>query len=232
MGAIIDKWLDQHRDVESDIFAAIGKDGVDAHRMEMLVDNLREEIASALDTSQYGMDTGSIDTDLCSTIIRGLLLEAWLQHAGDPGLCICRWLWGRAPAGLSADYSCLHGLFPKVPLEEPDVDVSELSIEYEGFVNYAGVEEDDDVFEVLRGFKKAGYLKKFDSLNQVVAFLGEKPVLTKVRSSRRSKPTRSQAKPHSNAGFSSIQSRPKLGKRPGAHTSRTFPQPQDPPEAS
>ena len=70
---------------------------------------------------------------------------------------------------MSADDSCLDVLFPKVPPEEPEVDVSELNTDYEGFVNYTGVEEDDDVFEVLKRIEKACYLNRFDSLNQVEA---------------------------------------------------------------
>ena len=135
--------------------------------MESMVDSLREDIAGALDTTDSGTGTGSIDTSLCSTKILGHMLEAWLQHAGDTGVDICRWLWEGAPAGLSADDSCLDGLFTKVPPEEPEVDVSELNTHCEAFVNYTGVEEDDDVFKVLNGFEKAGYLKKFDSLSQV-----------------------------------------------------------------
>ena len=77
--------------------------------MERLIDSLCEEIASAFDMTGCGVDTGSIDTSFYSTRIRGHLLEAWLQNAGDPGVDICRWLWEGAPAGLSADLSCLDG---------------------------------------------------------------------------------------------------------------------------
>ena len=36
----------------------------------------------------------------------------------------------------------------------------------------------------LKGFKKAGYFKKLDSLNQVEAFLGKKPLLAKAGSKK------------------------------------------------
>ena len=63
MGVIIDKWLDRHHSEETDLFSVIGKNGVDPHRMESLFGSLREEIASALDTTVCGIDTGSIDTN-------------------------------------------------------------------------------------------------------------------------------------------------------------------------
>ena len=187
MSDIMDTWFDANPVLESELLNAIGKDGVDPQYMESLVDDLRDTISAALDPAGVGVDTRPIDNDLYSTRIRAHLLEAWLALAEDPGLPICQWLISGAPAGLNSTHDCLDGLFPRVPDEVPEFEADDLSTDFETFVNYTGVEVDDDVFEVLKGYKKAGYLRMFDLLTEVIAFLVQKPVLTKVGSVKKEK---------------------------------------------
>ena len=55
-----------------------------------------------------------------------------------------------------------------------------MATDYDSFTNYEGVEQDDAVFEIIKGYKNKGYLAIKDTLAQVRQFLGEEPVLTKV----------------------------------------------------
>ena len=81
---------------------------------------------------------------------------------------------------MTADFSCLDTLFPKVDSKKPIVDPSELHTDIDSFVNYKGIESDNEVNDILLKYKKAGYLKTFDSLDAVKAYLGDSPVLTKI----------------------------------------------------
>ena len=153
----MDKFLDDNPVVESEIFQAIGRDDVDPKKMDALVDNLRDKIACALAVHGESIDTNRVNTEFYDTNVRAHLLYAWLAKANDPGLPICRWLWEGAPAGLTADFSCLDGLFPRVDAEEAELDPNDLFTDFDSFVNYQGVEADNDVFDVLKGYRKRGF---------------------------------------------------------------------------
>ena len=157
ISAIMDTFFDANPRVEEEILHSIGRDDVDPLHMESLVDNLRDEIARSLASPGETVDQNRVNTAFYDTNVRAHLLYAWLAKANDPGLPICRWLWAGAPAGLTADFSCLDGLFPRVDAEEAELDPNELVTDFDTFVNYQGIEADDDVFNVLKGYRKRGF---------------------------------------------------------------------------
>ena len=109
--------LDANPRVEEEILHAIGRDDVDPLKTDSLVDNLRDEIVHALAVPRETIDQNRVNTEFYDTNVTAHLLFAWLAKANNPGLPICRWLWEGAPAGLTADFSCLDGLFPRVDAE-------------------------------------------------------------------------------------------------------------------
>ena len=56
---------------------------------------------------------------------------------------------------MEADFSELDGLFPRVDGGERELDPSELWSNFDTFVNYAGVEHDNDVALVLEKYTQA-----------------------------------------------------------------------------
>lgn len=129
-----------------------------------------------------------------NTAIRAHLLHAWLRQASNPAFKVAEWFFNGAPAGLAADFSDLDGLFPKVPPEDPELDVDELTTDFELFTNYYGVEEDEAVFEIIKSYRRKGYLQAFNSLDAVKQFLGDNTVLTKVGAVRKERVTPSGEK--------------------------------------
>ena len=81
----------------------------------------------------------------------------------------------------------LDGIFPRVVAGEPEMDISDLHTEESEFVNYHGVEQDDDVNAVIQGYVQEGYLRPFHTLQQVTQYVGAKPVLTKVGAVKKEK---------------------------------------------
>ena len=187
MGNIMQEYFDASPSVEQELFSAIGRDDVDPLRMDALLATLRDSIAGALSTDGKPIDQKPVSTDLYDTNIRAFLLFAWLSKANDPGLSICRWLWEGAPAGLEEDFACLDGLFPRVDTADTEFQPDELFTDFDEFVNYQGVEADDAVFDVLKGYSDNGYFKTFDNLDEVQSWLGHRPVLTKVGSVKKTK---------------------------------------------
>ena len=56
---------------------------------------------------------------------------------------------------------------------------AELDLNAEGFVNFAGMDQNDVVLAQIEDFVKKGYLKRFDSLEDCTAFLGAPPKLSR-----------------------------------------------------
>ena len=56
---------------------------------------------------------------------------------------------------------------------------AELDLNAEGFVNFAGMDQNDVVLAQIEDFVKKGYLKRFDSLEDCTAFLGAPLKLSK-----------------------------------------------------
>ena len=187
MGNIMQDFFDANPAVEQELFAAIGKDDVDPHRMDTIVADLRDSIAKSLSDDGKLIDQTPVSTELYDTNIRAFMLFAWLSKANDPGLSICRWLWEGAPAGLEQDFACLDGLFPRVDASDTEYQPDELFTDFDEFINYQGVESDDAVSEVLKGYCDKGYFKTFDSIDEAQAWLGQRPILTKVGAVKKTK---------------------------------------------
>lgn len=98
---------------------------------------------------------------------------------GDPGAQVADWLRRGAPAGIELDTNDLDDICPQV--EDGDiVDQEVLHTDHLAFQNYAGVEDDDEAFGTLDGYYEKGYLAKFSSLQEVIKYLGQEPILSKL----------------------------------------------------
>jgi hypothetical protein len=73
----------------------------------------------------------------------------------------------------------VHGIFPKAD-KPPEHPYEELSTNIDEFANYAGIEQDDEMWEEMKGFIKKEYVHVFKTLKDCVEYLGAKPVLSKT----------------------------------------------------
>ena len=156
ISTLMDSYFDANPKLESLLFQSIGQDDIDHNTLEFNCDELRALVAAELTTGSSAIDVGPIDTGEYSSAIRGHLLMAWLQKAGDPGVCIAEWLWTGAPAGIRDDYQCLDGLFPRVRADAPEFGPQDLHSDFETFVNYKGIEADEAVADILSNFLRKG----------------------------------------------------------------------------
>ena len=83
-----------------------------------------------------------------------------------------------APAGISCDTTELDGICPKVD-DEPE-SFMDLTTDYNTFVNYTGVEENEEAYQALTSYADKGYLRVFDSLSELEQHVGAKPTLSKL----------------------------------------------------
>ncbi len=160
--------------LSSQVFAAI----VDSEYVRLdegLVDRLRSAVGLEL-----GCDnTTAIEEGHCSTSARGHLLHRWAVLANDPAAAVARWTWEGAPAGIDRDFKILDGLFP-VAEDNPEFMPEDLATDFDGFVNYSGIEEDDDLAEQMQGYADSGFVKVFRDLRSCSEYLGGKPVLSRL----------------------------------------------------
>ena len=108
------------------------------------------------------------------------LLEHWRDAAKDPDSEPVRWLKEGALAGITQPVID-KGIFP---LYDPELDTAECSPEdlrtEAGFVNYSGVEQDEDVNCELTRSLDAGYALSFPSVESAEEHLRASIVLSKV----------------------------------------------------
>jgi len=173
MRELIFNILDEDDRLEQQCLAGIGSDDPEAGPSEGQLAVLRSSLGRLLDTDDVEPYTKSeLSTEICVG-----LLEAWRAKAGDPDWAVTQWL-GKTgvPAGLrNRPQNC--GIFP--PAETtPDCAPEELR-SADDFTPYASVEADDEAHEEINKFAENGWLKSFDKFEDVVAFLGERPVLSK-----------------------------------------------------
>ena len=67
--------------------------------------------------------------------------------------------------------------FPRVVADEPDVQPSDLWTNDSLSVSYKGVGQDDDCADVIAGYVRPGFLRAFDTIEQVTSSVGAKPLL-------------------------------------------------------
>ena len=180
---LIEKHLDEG-DVEQHILSNIGKNIDDIDVPTQWVDNLRIEVLRLLSRNRLpemdqACDLDPINTTAYQTSIRGNFLEYWGKVVSDPGAKIARWTFEGAPAGIDCDTSDLDGICPGVEVDE-EHDAAELFTDFDTFENYEGVEDDPEAELAVTQYHSKGYLKKFDTVDELQQFVGGRPVLSKL----------------------------------------------------
>ena len=131
----------------------------------------RVRLGKHLGTEDWGPTSGD-----CTSSIRHWL-SAWANLAHDPGKVAADWVRLGAPAGILSQ-PLLAGVFLLAQLNDEDVlEPEDLEGYVEIFRNYAGMDEDENVWSQVHEFVEKGFLKAFDSLPECEDYLGETPVL-------------------------------------------------------
>ena len=112
-----------------------------------------------------------------STEIRAHLLAGWRSVSQDPDWAVADWLLASgAPAGiLRHPEDC--GIFPRTLVGGMPPD--SLHSDPNDFASYSSVESDSDAWRQVRRLVDKGWLLEFDTLDQLKAFLGADPILSK-----------------------------------------------------
>ena len=172
---VLDAFLWKRPELVDVCVRAIGSEDPAAGPSEEDLDILRSELAEHFGISDFG-PTASGD---CTSPIRSSLFSAWAKDAGDPGSVAAEWVRSGAPAGITSQ-PLLAGVFP---LAEPGlddlIDPGDLWVDPDGFANYAGMDEDQDVWDQVQDFTAKGFLKQLGSLEEVRGFVGGAPVLSR-----------------------------------------------------
>ena len=178
VAAVTQRVIDEYPDVVAKIDNLIGNADADANSIEPVVEACRSRLADHWNiTNVRPSDDGTHSTEL-----RAELLGGWRAAAGDPDDQPEQWLAGGAPGGVRA-HPLDRGVFPIVPADErPAVEDPEaLHTDFDEFVNYLGTECDDDAFQELERLVGKKFVRRFDTLDEVIRFLdGETPVLSRI----------------------------------------------------
>ncbi len=73
----------------------------------------------------------------------------------------------------------LDGVCPRVDETESQSSI-DLATDYDTFESFDGVEGDSEAAGAIHQYLSKGYLKKFDSLEELQGFAGGQPVLSKL----------------------------------------------------
>ena len=184
IGNLIERELDAASELESRIFDNFGKAASDVYIPEQWLNDVRLKLADLLQRNRVDgqseiCDTLPINNSEHNTVLRGHLLEYWAQVVGDPAAKVARWLYNGAPAGLNIPMD-LQDICPEVEDDSPELDEIELSTDYANFVNYEGVETNQDASAAIGEYHRKGYLERFESLADTQRYLGDNPVLSKL----------------------------------------------------
>ena len=117
------------------------------------------------------------DKDINSCIC-GKLLHAWASLAKDPGANVARWTWEGALGGIRNSFNEWEHLLPSADAGEPDP-IASVSSEYDEFVNYSGIEQDDDIASSIDGYISSDFLQAFDNLEDCKEYVGGDRILSK-----------------------------------------------------
>ena len=138
------------------------------------VEAFRVRLGKHLGTEDWAPTFGD-----CISSIRHGLLSAWANLAHDPGKVAADWVRHGAPAGILSQ-PLLAGVFPLAQLNDEDVlEPEDLEGDVEIFRNYAGMDEDENVWSQVHEFVEKGFLKAFESLSESEEYLGGTPVLSR-----------------------------------------------------
>ena len=136
------KYLNKNIQVQQRALNAIGVDDASKEPSSEMIAELKKLMQQTFEAK----DTDSVNNEDYKTPLIPSLIEAWAIAAGDPGSRIVQWLRTGAPAGIHTQFE-LDGLFPTYDqIKEPEFELDEVQTNFEEFVNYEGVEEDDEVF--------------------------------------------------------------------------------------
>ena len=109
--------------------------------------------------------------------IQGELLHSWSEWARDPASHAAHWILTGAPAGISVDFE-LDGVLERVVGETP-LTLDQLESNPDSFANYKGVEDDPDALAIVEGYISNGWLREFDTLEELTVFVDGPPILNK-----------------------------------------------------
>ena len=171
---LLDSFLVEFPHVIEDCFRAIGSDLENAGPKSQDVEAFRIRLGKHLKTEDWGPTFGECTSSICHG-----LLSAWANLAQDPGKVAADWVRHGAPAGILCQ-PFLPGVFPLAqPSNEDVLEPEDLEGDVEIFRNYAGMDEDENVWSQVHEFVDKGFLKAFDSLQECEGYLGGKPVLSR-----------------------------------------------------
>eukprot|EP00435_Cladocopium_sp_Y103_P060722 s646_g22.t1 len=181
---LIEAALDQQPDVQDQMIGCLGDQKSFPQEVHAAVDGLRTQIRDLLvrNRTQAMSDQCSVDqvdNGDYQTVVRADLMSYWAQCVGDPAVKVSKWLAQGAPAGISCDTSDLDGVCPRVDEEQLD-SFLDLTTDYDNFVNYSGVEENEEAFTAIQSYADKGYLRVFNSLDELEKHVGSKPTLSKI----------------------------------------------------
>lgn len=184
---LIERELDRHPMIQQRLLANIGKPLEEVDQVEEWMDNLRLDMKQLLTRNsgninmQEQLDIEPINNGVYATCIRGHLLKFWAEVVEDPGSKVAQWLIEGAPAGMTVGTDDLDHVCPRVDVDDTDCfDPSVLSTDFDEFENYFGVETDHDASKAITQYFEKGYLKCFDTLDQLREFVGGQPILSKL----------------------------------------------------
>ena len=184
---LIEGELDRHPMIQQRLLANIGKPLEEVDQVEEWMDNLRLDMKQLLTRNsgninmQEQLDIEPINNGVYATCIRGHLLKFWAEVVEDPGSKVAQWLIEGAPAGMTVGTDDLDHVCPRVDVDDTDCfDPAVLSTDFDEFENYFGVETDHDASKAITQYFEKGYLKCFDTLDQLREFVGGQPILSKL----------------------------------------------------
>eukprot|EP00435_Cladocopium_sp_Y103_P047858 s2395_g14.t1 len=181
---LVETELDRRPQLQDDIVGCLGEQKQFSDDVVSMVDSMRLQVSNLLVRNRLTemksqCSVEQVCTEDYKTVIRGELMSYWAQCVGDPAVGVAEWLTQGAPAGINLDTSVLDGVCPKVE-EESDEGFFDLTTDYGSFVNYAGVEENDEAYDTLQSYADKGYLAVFESLDDLQRHVGSKPTLSKI----------------------------------------------------
>ena len=180
---VVEAMLDDKPALQQQLMECLGKHKTFPDEVQLAVDALRLQVRdllvrNKLDTMAEQCSVEPVDTQDYQTVIRAELSTYWAQCVEDPAAGVSKWLMEGAPAGISCDTTELDGICPKVD-DEPE-SFMDLTTDYNTFVNYTGVEENEEAYQALTSYADKGYLRVFDSLSELEQHVGAKPTLSKL----------------------------------------------------
>ena len=184
---LIDGYLDRDPRIEAALLGSIGQPAGSVSIPVEFVDALRVDIAKLLVRScNLTMSQGcwndfnlGVQNELCQTSLKYAFLKLWTQAISDPAGHVIDWLDTGSPAGL-LEHANLEGVWPRVEDDDAILHANDLYTNFDTFENYEGVESNPAAKTAVQGYIDKGYLQVFETLDECIAALGGKPVLSRL----------------------------------------------------